>query len=189
MSKTVLNVGSGSSSVADFTNVFDGWKELRLDLYEESADIKADIVTLDGVEDQSMDAVWACHVIEHLDWGKLPIVFGNIMRVLKTDGAAVIRVPNLAAIADRLKGNLLEPVYYSPSGLPITALDMLYGHRMYQSSRETNLGQLHKTGFNPLQMSTLLKELNINAVVADRGLDVYAILYKEAQPTELMSRL
>jgi predicted SAM-dependent methyltransferase len=106
----VLNIGCGNRRVKDFYPFFNQWKELTLDLYVEEADIKSDIVTLDGVPDESVDCIWASHVVEHQYWHEMPDVFSNMIRVLKPTGFAVIKVPDLAAIASRIEDGLIEPI-------------------------------------------------------------------------------
>lgn len=182
----VLNIGSGSTSVHDFTHVFKGWKELRLDLYVESADIKCDIVSLESVPNNSVDAVWACHVIEHLEWYQLPETFRNIMRVLKSSGVAIVRVPDIGSIAHLIKEDLLTPVYTTDSGLDVCPIDMLYGHRGLQ---EHTQGQNHKIGFTLKSMNQILNNLNINAYTASKNYEIYAILYKDVVPTEILNSI
>lgn len=186
--KHVLNIGSGNSYVRDFTDLFNGdeWVELRVDKYVEAAEIKCDIVTLDAVADSSVDVVWACHVIEHLEWYQLPETFSNIMRVLKSDGAAIIRVPDIGSIAHLIKDGLLTPVYTAENGYEVCVIDMLYGHRGMQQNTE---GQNHKTGFTAQSMSEILISLNINAFVSASGYEVRAVLYKDKVPNWILNNM
>ena len=57
--KIVLNIGSGKQTVKRWTKYFDEWTELRGDIAEVNPDIVTDIRTLDGIDDLSMDAIWA----------------------------------------------------------------------------------------------------------------------------------
>lgn len=182
----VLNIGSGSTSVHDFTHVFKDWKELKLDLYVDAADIKCDIVSLIDVPTNSVDAVWACHVIEHLEWYQLPETFHNIMRVLKSSGFAIIRVPDIGSIAHLIQEDLLTPVYTTDSGIEVSPVDMLYGHRGLQ---EHTQGQNHKIGFTLKSMNQILSELNIKAFTTRKNYEIYAILYKDAVPTEILNSI
>ena len=186
--KTVLNIGSGSSSVRDFTSLFDDakWIEIRVDKYVDGADLKCDITTLEDVANSSVDVVWASHVIEHLEWKQLPETFHNIMRVMKSEGAAIIKVPDLGSIAHLIKDGLLGPVYTTESGSEICVIDMLYGHRGLQ---EIVQGQNHKIGFTEKSMGEILNKLGINAFISASNYEVKAVLYKDTVPDWILKNL
>lgn len=184
MPKIVLNLGAGKLPLGVQTAYFKEWKEVRVDIEELQPDIADDIRTLEKVPDQFADAIWACHVIEHIFWQDLPMTFHNMLRVLKNDGFAVIRVPNLAAIADKIKDGLLDTLYMT-SGGPIAPIDIIYGQRgqLVKDAHNYNFAMMHKTGFTPQSMSYILNNLNINGMVAEQEYEVMAILYKDRKPT------
>jgi ubiquinone/menaquinone biosynthesis C-methylase UbiE len=183
--QVILNVGCGKTPLKNQTKAFDGWKELRVDSYDnETVDVISSITDLKEIEDESVDALWACHVVEHCYWHDLPKVFNSMVRVLKKDGFAVIRVPDLASIADKIKDGLLETIYDSEGG-DICVIDMIYSHRgLVEKYGE---GMAHKTGFTPKSMSQVLQSLNIQALVANRGFEVVAILYKDKKPEKFLN--
>jgi hypothetical protein len=45
----------------------------------------------------------------------------------------------------------------------------------------------HKTGFTPKSMAQILQSLNIQALVANRGFEVVAILYKDKKPEKFLN--
>jgi len=145
-------------------------------------DVISSVVDLEGIPNSCADAVWASHVVEHNYWHDLPNLFANMMRVLKDDGFAIVKVPNLASIAANIEQNILGKVYDSPSG-PVSAIDMLYGHRGL-----VNLfgeGMAHKTGFTKSSMEEVLQSLGIKAVVKEKDFDVVAVLFK-GEPPEIL---
>jgi len=89
------------------------------------ADVIADAGHL-PFKDESFEAVFASHVLEHLS----PRIYGNVIeewyRVLKPGGEMYIFVPNLALVAEHILTDPERTVYMSQAG-PITALDMLFG--------------------------------------------------------------
>lgn len=177
--KVIYNIGAGGISVKDHTNLFnDGWKEYTVDVAECNPDIVSNIVGLPGIEDESADAIWASHVVEHVYWHELPEVFKAFMRVLKPSGVAYIMVPDLSTIADYIKNDILGVIYQSEGG-PITALDMIYGHR---GQVKENSFMQHKTGFTAGSLSSILCELEINALVRPTGLELEAVLYRDVYP-------
>jgi predicted SAM-dependent methyltransferase len=112
--KIILNVGCGKTKLIYQSSYFLDWKEIRVDAYEnDTADLITSIVDLNKVPNESVDAVWASHVVEHNYWHDLPKVFNNMMRVLKKDGFAVIRVPDLGSIGWKIEDGLLDVQYES----------------------------------------------------------------------------
>lgn len=178
--KIVLNIGAGNTRLNSQTEWFDGWKELRVDVADCNPDIVSDITTLKGIGDKTVDAIWASHVVEHVYFHQLKDVFINMIRVLKNDGYAIIRVPDLGAIADRIPNGLLDTVYESSAG-PVAVIDMIYGHRGFVQT--WNESMAHKTGFTRDSMTKILQSLNINAMIAAFNDEVIAILYKDVTPT------
>ena len=130
--RRVLHVGCGLNSVTRLHPFFKlaQWSEVRLDIdHGTDPDIAGSIVDMRSfAEDESCDAIWASHVLEHLlrhDVGKALCEF---RRVLVPSGFALIRTPDVESVAQFIvDGRIREVVYTSPAG-PITPLDMLYGH-------------------------------------------------------------
>ena len=112
--KIVLNIGCGKTKLEHQSKFFKDWKEIRVDAFEnDTADLITSIVDLNKVPNESIDAVWASHVVEHNYWHDLPKVFNNMLRVMKEDGFGIIRVPDLGSIAARIEDGLLDTVYES----------------------------------------------------------------------------
>lgn len=143
-----LHVGSGHYRKPRTIRAFQGpeWEEISLDI---DKSVKPDIVDklpeLAKVESNGFDAVYSSHSIEHLYPHEVPVALKAFHRVLKDDGLAIIRCPDLQTIGEALaKGNIDEPLYVSGMG-PVSALDMLYGFR--PSMAGGNLYMAHHTGF------------------------------------------
>jgi SAM-dependent methyltransferase len=160
------------------------WKEIRVDAFEnETADIITSIVDLQKIPNNSVDAVWASHVVEHNYWHDLPKVFNSMLRVLKDTGFAVIRVPDLGSIAHRIENDLLGKVYDSSAG-EVSVIDMIYGHRGFVESWGD--GMCHKTGFTKKSMETILNSLNIKSYIKADGGEIIAVLFKDKTPNEAL---
>lgn len=183
--KIVLNVGCGKTILSSQSRYFEDWQEIRIDGYaNDTADIITSIVDLKAVPSESVDCVWASHVVEHNYWHDLPMVFKSIMRVLKQDGFAVIRVPDLGAIADKIQEGLLDVEYESSAG-PVSVIDMIYGHRGFVETWGD--GMCHKTGFTKKSMDQILTMLSINAYVKSSNGEVVAILFKGEPPLDALA--
>ena len=84
---------------------------------------------MSSVTDQSVQAVFSSHDIEHLYPHEVPLALAEYLRVLSDEGFAVITCPDLQSVCARVANDqLTEPAYVSPAG-PIAPLDILYGHR------------------------------------------------------------
>jgi SAM-dependent methyltransferase len=128
----VLHVGCGANSGTRLHAMFkdDAWDEVRLDIDNTTnPDIAGSIVDMrEFAEDESCDAIWASHVIEHLAQHEVDKALREFRRVLVRSGFALIRTPDIEAVARFiLDGRINDVIYTSPAG-PITPLDMIYGH-------------------------------------------------------------
>jgi hypothetical protein len=156
--KKVLHVGCGKKTMETMGSGFkDGtWQEIRFDIDE---DLKPDIVgtqlDMGAVPDESVDAIWSSHNIEHVYFHEVPDVLSEFWRVLKDDGFCVITCPDVEEACRRVaKASLTSTLYESPSG-PVTALDIFYGHLGSVAHGATYMA--HKSGFNVQLLGNLLR--------------------------------
>jgi predicted SAM-dependent methyltransferase len=177
--RRILNAGSGP--VAGFMHpAFDQsiWKEVRIDIDARNApDFVGSISDMRAVvDDESFDAVWSSHCIEHLHDHEVLQALREFRRILSNDGFAIISCPNLDAIAKLIVSEDIESVaYMSPAG-PIRLLDMIYGH-----SRSIEAGQVymtHRTGFTTDRLGRLAMHAGFSEarVLEGENLDLWAAL-------------
>ena len=145
--KTFLHVGHGlqnKSSCFGFNN--DNWKEIRLDFDKNvNQDIVGTLTDMKSVETGSVDAVYSSHNIEHIFPHEVPIALREFYRVLKEDGIVVITCPDIQSAGEALtQDKLFETLYESPMG-PVTAFDVLFGHRKTSSGTARFDGRLWET--------------------------------------------
>ena len=158
--KTVLHVGCGSQPMPP---LLEGYREVRLDIDPTAnPDIVAGLTDMGDIGE--FDAVYGCHVLEHLAPHDVRKAIAEIQRVLKDGGVAIIIVPNLKDVRPTR-----DVVYVCPAG-PITGLDMYYGH---EGLVEESPYMQHKTGFVP---DTLRDALSPFARVEVRELPDYNLL-------------
>ncbi len=155
--KKVLNVG-GNSKAIELPPQYAEFEHVLLDIDPKgSPDIVCDARELTTLEPGQFDAVFCSHNLEHYYRHDVPRVLAGFLHVLKDDGFAHIRVPDLNEVMRVTieKGLDVEDVLYqSPAG-PITVLDVLYGYGV-EIERSGHAFYAHKTGFTT---KTLLKAL------------------------------
>ena len=168
--RIVLHVGCGVYAPERLHPSFRGanWREIRVDLDPRvKPDVIGSVTDLSPFTDESVEAVWSSHNIEHLYDHEAMQALAEFRRVLRPDGVALITTPDVEAIAQLVAGGKLDQVaYVSPAG-PITALDMLYGHR--DSIRSGNHFMAHKTAFSAERLGRLLLEAGFFKVVMRKG--------------------
>jgi protein O-GlcNAc transferase len=180
--KIVLHVGCGSANISALPAYFqsDEWEEIRLDIDESvNPDIVGTMLDMGLIGDETVDAVYSSHNIEHVYPHEVFKALNEFNRVLKKDGVAVISCPDIQSVAQTVAvGNLMAPLYISPAG-PISAIDIIYGHRA--SMMAGNLFMAHRTAFTSLSLATQLKESTFETVVVarDKNYGLHALAYRK----------
>ena len=159
--RRVLNVGGGSKGVA-LPPHFQDWEQLVLDIDPRlGADLVCDARALrEATDANAFDAVYCSHNLEHYYRHDVDKVLRGFLHVLKADGFAEIRVPDIGELIKLLARNNLdiEQEIYKANIGSITAHDMIYG---YAPEIEAS-GQdfyAHKTGFSA---DSLMRALRSN---------------------------
>ena len=186
--KTVLHVGCGVPNPRKLHSHFrrPGWREIRVDIDPNvEPDVEADIRDLSIFADGSADAVWSSHNLEHLYDHDVPVALREFRRVLCQTGFALLTMPDIEAIAQLVVDGKLDAVaYQSPAG-PITALDMIFGHR--RSVAAGNHFMSHKTAFSRDRLGNLLVDAGFPRVVVAQGnsFDLWAMAMQKDAPSYL----
>jgi SAM-dependent methyltransferase len=190
----VLHVGCGANSTTRLHPIFktDPWDEVRMDIDQSTnPDISGSIVDMSSfAEDESCDAIWASHVIEHLSQHEVRKALSEFRRVLVPSGFALIRTPDIEYVAQLIiEGRIRDVIYTSPAG-PITPLDMIYGHG---ASIEKGVDAMrHGTAFTQDSMAAELLDAGFTELrVARTGsYEVWAVAFMpEADIDGILDRL
>jgi len=145
--KNVLHVGCGGHHIIGLHGFSkEEWREIRLDINPAvKPDIIASMISMPEVADDSIDAIYSSHNLEHLYPHEVPKALAEFKRVLRDDGFCLIIVPDIYEVAKLVvEGRLTAPAYFSSVG-PITPLDMMYGYQ--PSIAQGNLYMAHHTAF------------------------------------------
>lgn len=130
-----LDIGSQDARFRDFTTV---------DLYAPGADIRADAGALPFADD-SVEEIWASHILEHIEPPRVQLVLREWLRVLRPGGIARIATPDLddacRAWLERRPG----------------AQSLIFG-------AFTGPGQTHYLGWGPIEMRDELAAAGFHVV-------------------------
>ena len=155
----VLNVGGGSKTIP-IPAYYAGWNHLMLDIDPRGEpDVLCDARELDSLEANQFDAIYCSHNLEHYYKHDGMNVLKGFIHVLKADGFADIRVPDLKAVmAAFVEGNMdIEDILHvSPSG-PIAVSDAICGWGV-EIERSGNDFYAQKTGFTPNSLNEFLRQ-------------------------------
>ena len=188
--KKVLNVGGNSKDIA-LPVQYAGWQHVLLDIDPRGApDIVCDARELKTLSAAAYDSVYCSHNLEHYFRHDAMKVLSGFSHVLKADGFAYIRVPDMGEVMRTVVRNNLDIddlLYQSPAG-PITVRDVIYGHgiEIEQSGQDF---YAHKTGFTQKSLTTVLRTAGFPWVFTGVGnLEVMALAFLN-KPDEATERL
>lgn len=178
--KRVLNVGGGSK-LTPLPPQYEGYEHLLLDIDPAGQpDILCDARTLATLAPAQFDAVYCSHNLEHYLHHDVPKVLAGFLHVLRPDGFAQIRVPDLHAVMRQTlerKLDVEDVLYDSPSG-PITVLDVIYGYGL-QIERSGSDFYAHKTGFTQKSLLTALRKAGFTSLFCATGnLELNALAFR-----------
>ncbi len=146
--RALLNVGGGSKTFA-IPGHYDGWQHLLLDIDPKGgAEVVFDARELEQLAPRLFDAIYCSHNLEHYYHHEVPRVLGGFVHVLKPDGFAEIRVPDLESVFREIvvKGRSLDEQFQPNPRGPITARDIIFGWSVEIEESGTDF-YAHKTGF------------------------------------------
>lgn len=184
MPNTLLHVGCGYKTIQQLPSLFqEGWDEIRLDLDPKTQpDIVGSVVDLSEIETASIDTIYSSHNLEHLYAHEIDLALKEFVRVLKPTGFTIITLPDLQSVAQLIADDQLMDVAYESGLGPISAIDMVFGHRA--SVAAGNHFMPHKTGFTRKSLGDALTKANFKEVRVIRGshFDLWAIAGIKKQP-------
>jgi SAM-dependent methyltransferase len=190
--RRVLNVGGGNKTIP-IPPHYDGWEHVLLDVDSRGKpDIVCDARALDSLPAGQFDAVYCSHNLEHYYRHDGAKVLRGFLHVLKPDGFAEVRVPDLECVMRRVvKDNMgiVDVLYQSGAG-PISVQDVIYGlgTEIEQSGSDF---YAHKTGFTPKSLGQTLTAAGFGGVflfVAPEIFETRALAFKQP-PTEEQQQL
>ena len=178
--KKVLNVGGNSKGIP-LPSQYDGWDHVLLDIdHKGNPDIVCDARELLTLSSSSYDSVYCSHNLEHYYHHDVKKVLAGFIHVLKEDGFAFIRVPDMKAVMHKVVENNLDiddVLYQCPSG-PILVRDVIYGWGV-EIQRSGCDFFVHKTGFTEKSLCFALNTAGFPWVfTSENNLEIIAFAFK-----------
>ena len=182
--KKVLNVG-GNTKAIPLPPQYAEFEHLLLDIDPKgSPDILCDARQLITLEANQFDAIYCSHNLEHYYRHDVQKVLAGFLHVLKDDGFAQIRVPDIHEVMKITleRGLDIDDVLYTSPAGPIMVLDVLYGYTV-QIERSGQDFFAHKTGFTQKSLLTALNTAGFPMTYSMVGsLEINALAFK-TQPS------
>lgn len=189
--KSVLNVGGGSKSIA-IPPYFASWRHDLLDIDPRlNPDVLMDARELQKLPAATYDAIYCSHNLEHYHRADGATVLSGFAHLLKADGFAEIRVPDILAVIKHVAQHGMDVddvLYESPAG-PILVRDVFYGFRL--QVEQGNHWYAHKTGFSPQSLINLAmgRGFHTYAVTSHNQFEITGYFFKQPPTREVAAML
>lgn len=167
MIKKVLNVGGGSKKVP-IPNYYADWEHLLLDIDPTvDPDVCMDARELSALPANQYDAIYCSHNLEHYFAHDVQKVLSGFLHVLKQDGFAEVRVPDIGAVMKEVveKDMDIDDVLYNSEGGPILVRDVFYGYGKQIEESGVDF-YAHKTGFTRKSLARAFKRAGFALVAS-----------------------
>ena len=190
--KTLLHVGCASLNISDLKGFdINAWSEIRFDIDESrNPDLTGTIVDLSLVKTGSIDAVYSAYNLDHIYPHEVPIALKEFYRVLKDDGIAIIKCPDIQSVCEAIgQDKLLETFYQSPVG-PISPIDILFGNR--KAIAKGNEFMAKKGGFTYSVLDGALSQADFKIRYGGRvknGRELSVVAFKTIKPEEEIKKI
>lgn len=189
--RKVLNVG-GNSKEIPLPSQYAGWEHVLLDIDPKGQpDVVCDARELHTLPEGGYESIHCSHNLEHYYHHEVPKVLAGFAHVLKPNGFAYIRVPDMWELMKVVVQNHLDigdVLYHTTTGQPITARDVIYGWGI-EIERNGNDFMAHKTGFTQKALREFLSAAGFPWVFTTLGkLEILAIAFKD-KPDEYATQL
>jgi predicted SAM-dependent methyltransferase len=161
--QTVLSAGCGRQKTpCHWSFPIDNWREIRVDIDPQwEPDIVADVANMPQIPNESVDAVFMSHCLEHLQRDDAPKAMKEFLRILKPGGGFLTHMPDLQQAASVVADGRGDQFLYQSPGGAITAMDMLFG---YQPRVKFSRSMLHQWGYTLVSLHKLMSEAGFNDV-------------------------
>ncbi len=158
-----LNIGWSSVSKGRTHSHFAAkdWEMIHVDsdaAYEPDLLVPS-IATLDMLEDNSVDGIWLCHVLQRITFHEAAILVRESLRVLKEGGDVIVQMPDAQLAATFIARNEADAaIYHAPAG-GITPIDMMFGYQKAIAKGDTS--RIHRSGYTAETLGLFLRDNDV----------------------------
>lgn len=190
MQRRFLNVGGGNKDIK-VPALYDGWDHVLLDIDPSgNPDICLDARELQSLDPEQFDAIYCSHNLEHYFTHDVKKVLTGFHHVLKRDGFAEIRVPDMGALFEEIVVRKLDidDILYDSGMGPIRVRDVIYGFGPQIEASGVDF-YAHRTGFTRRSISQALHRANFQhwAFFQGRNREIFVRGFKAHPTPEQMS--
>ena len=175
----VLNVG-GNNKTIPLPSQYLGWQHVLLDIDPRGKpDVVCDARELTTLPADAYDSVYCSHNLEHYHRHEVRKVLAGFAHVLKPNGFAYLRVPDMGEVMRQVVARNLDidDQLYMSAGGPITVRDVIYGYGI-EIEESGNDFYAHKTGFTQKSLMSVMKSSGFGWVFTGTGnLEVMAVAF------------
>mgnify|MGYP001322278169 FL=1 len=180
----LLHVGCGPKTKKQTTNVFNNerWDEIRFDVNSDcNPDVTGSMVDMHMFEDNTFDAIFSSHNFEHLFFHEAEKAANEFFRVLNPTGYVFLLCPDIISVCEGIVKNGPDSLLYkTASGMPISPIDVIYGHR--PAIKNGNEFMAHKYGYSEKTLTSVFKKSgfsNIATLTRKNHYDIVLIACRE----------
>lgn len=187
MQRRFLNVGGGSKKIK-VPEFYDGWEHVLLDIDPlGNPDICLDARELLTISSDQFDAIYCSHNLEHYFAHDVRNVLRGFHHVLKSDGFAEIRVPDMGELFEEIVARKLDidDVLYNSGVGPIRVRDVIYGYGPQIEASGVDF-YAHRTGFTRKSIAEALRRAGFFCWVFFKGrnLEIFVRAFKQKPTSE-----
>lgn len=157
--KTVLHIGAGGDRLG-----WADWREITCDLDPATGcDVIGPAHELPWAETGCATALFASHVLEHIEPALHAATLAEWRRTLNDEGFAIVCVPDMQALARFVLEDRADEIIMHTPGGPVTAFDAIYGLRAWSAY------QAHCWGFTARTLAKALQAAGFGSVACKTG--------------------
>ena len=166
--KLYIGTGDGEIDPYHYKWIDDTWT--KVDKFIEGPGIvKMDAVNLE-FDDDSIEAIYASHLVEHIPHPDVPKMFSNWHRVLQSSGWAHINVPDMEWIAEHITklcaGDTSGMTHYK-------TVDELINKVIYGTQHHP--GEVHHSGYTSVTLHDALQRAGFVDIGVERVVEAHEI--------------
>lgn len=189
MQRRFLNVGGGDKET-EIPSIYNGWNHVLLDIDPAvSPDICMDARELHTLNPGQFDAVYCSHNLEHYFAHDVNKVLVGFRHVLKDNGFAEIRVPDMGGLFKNIvsKDLDIDDLLYQSEDGPVLVRDVIYGFGPQIAQSGVDF-YAHRTGFTRKSIRAAIAQAGFlfGVFTSGRYLEIAVRAFKQKPTSEQM---